>query len=479
MKADGDPASDFWRYAKEQWPTILLYLILSILILYRFQVYPSVVPNADALGYVEKGLGFRKEGFLADLGTLRTYGYPAIIYLYSFIAGLEPRSIALAAGIVQLTIYGLSVLWLGSRFYSLNITLAGAISIGLLLNPIIVALVGDVLTESISLIVVVLALAALINTGRARAFSGFVLWATFGAAVSSFSVMIRPVNLLVFLAWNCGVVVWVFFARRTSLQRTALVCCYICILIACAAAAWGPQYWYNLSLGYHTILPTTPLFDIQLKWGILLLKYATIVVDQHAEGLLFPNPWCVQSIADAHPLLWYLDHPLRGVVSIAGHLFGAFNFEYPFVYVYDLNPIYSVPTAGLMWLVIAIGLLHGTKSLRTYISSETFHAEHIAMAAMTVCLFLMVTALNGIITVENRYNMIPIAILSVLTVDFVLSHRTKIKAQGMPTVIFALCIAASGTVLSETIRSSAIKLSSNLESYPCIAPNVPKTARGT
>jgi hypothetical protein len=101
------------------------------------------------------------------------------------------------------------------------------------------------------------------------------------------------------------------------------------------------------------------------------------------------------------------------------------------------------------------------------------------MLAMTVCLFVMVTALNGIITVENRYNMIPIAILSVLTVDFVLSHRTKIDAQGMTTVIFALCIAAIGTVLSETIRSSAIKLSSNLEPYPCVAPNVPKAARGS
>jgi hypothetical protein len=41
----------------------------------RTQVYPSLVPSADALGYVEQAFAFRKLGVMSDFGTVRTYGY--------------------------------------------------------------------------------------------------------------------------------------------------------------------------------------------------------------------------------------------------------------------------------------------------------------------------------------------------------------------------------------------------------------------
>src|ERR1700758_4229725 len=190
-----------WQFSKQYWWVILLYLFLSAAILYRLQIFPSVVPNADALGYIQKGLIFRKSGLLTDFGTLRTYGYPAIVYLYSFVGGVDPLSIALVAGIVQLIIYGAAVLWLSSRISANNSAFGPAILVGLLLNPIVVSLVADVLTEGVSLILVVLPIIALTYAARAQGTTLAILWAAFGGALLNFSVMVRPINLLVLVSW--------------------------------------------------------------------------------------------------------------------------------------------------------------------------------------------------------------------------------------------------------------------------------------
>lgn len=86
------------------WPVALTYLVLSAAAVYRYQAWPSVIPSADAMSYVEHGLAFRQFGLLSNFGTVRTYGYPLLIYLYSFIAGFKPPTIALVAGAIQLTL---------------------------------------------------------------------------------------------------------------------------------------------------------------------------------------------------------------------------------------------------------------------------------------------------------------------------------------------------------------------------------------
>src|SRR5262249_16040689 len=174
------------------WPVVLAYLILSAAVLYRYQAWPSLVPSADAMSYVQHGLPFRHFGLMSNFGTLRTYGYPLLTYFYSFIAGFKPLSIALVAGALQLTLYRVAVLWLTARIARQSKTLARATAIGLLLNPILVAVVGDVLTHSPTLILVVVALVALINSARAQRTAAALLWAVIGAVLTNFSLMIRP-----------------------------------------------------------------------------------------------------------------------------------------------------------------------------------------------------------------------------------------------------------------------------------------------
>lgn len=446
------------------WPVVLAYLILSAAVLYRYQAWPSLVPSADAMSYVEHGLAFRQFGLMSNFGNLRTYGYPLLIFFYSFIAGFKPLSITLVAGALQLTLYGVAVLWLTARIARQSKTLARATAIGLLLNPILVAVVGDVLTEGPTLILVVLALVALINSARAQRTAAALLWAVIGAVLTNFSLMIRPANVFLILAWNFGLLISLYRPRQ-GIQQFPLLLGYCAAWLFSAAATWAPQYFYNAALGSPGILPAAPILGIQLKWGILLLKYATIVTGGHADGLLFPNPWCVPPVPDLHPWLWYFEHPTRGLATILGHLFAGFNFEYPFVYVYDLEPVYALPLPACTWMVIAVGLLYAITLLGSVSSARP---DRLAAIVMIGTLCVMVVTLNAVIAVENRFNLIPFAVLSVVAAQFVLADRQNI-ALRRSIVVVAVAVAVIGTMLSERMRGSALTWSADLAAYPCLA----------
>jgi hypothetical protein len=107
---------------------------------------------------VHHGLHFRQVVRFQGLDTIRTYGYPLVVFFYTFLAGFDPRSIP-GGGAAQLTIYGALALWLTRLVAVESPALARATRIGLLLNPVFSWLVGDVLTEGPSMILAVVALA--------------------------------------------------------------------------------------------------------------------------------------------------------------------------------------------------------------------------------------------------------------------------------------------------------------------------------
>jgi hypothetical protein len=309
---------------KWQWSIAALYALLSIAMLWRFQLYPSMVPNADALAYVSHGIFFRYGGLFRGLDNIRTYGYPLAIYFYTFIAGFDPRSIALVAGAAQLTLYGAAVLWLARLVAVESPAFARATLIGLLLNPILVGLVGDVLTEGPSLILAVLALVCLLQSVRARTVGHLLIWAALGAAASNFALMIRPGNLVLILAWNGALLLSLFLRKDVPRGHVALG--YAVVWLATAAAAWTPQFLHT-----GAVLPMFPLFDGMVKWGIIWIKFGTSV-NSAGEGhaLIYPNPWCIMP-GRAYPQSWrwFAEYPGHAVATMAAHLFSAFSFEQP------------------------------------------------------------------------------------------------------------------------------------------------------
>jgi hypothetical protein len=190
-------------------PVILvLYVSACAAVLLRLEKYPSVVERADARAYILFGHSFPS---LEPLGTLRTYGYPLLTSVYSHIGGgLDPLTCALVGGAVQLMLYGAAVCWLAAQFEG---RARLAIAAGLLLNPIILGLVGDALTEGPTLIIAVVLLVFLIKIDR---FPDYAFgWSIPGALLSNFALMIRPTNIVLILAWNVAIL----FALRASTRN--------------------------------------------------------------------------------------------------------------------------------------------------------------------------------------------------------------------------------------------------------------------
>ena len=421
-----------------QCPLIACYILLSTAIVWRYQLFPSTAEGTDASGYIGAALSFARWGFSTGLNS-KTYGYPLVVYLYSLLAGYSPTAIALTAGVSQVVVYAAATLWLASRVAVVDVRFGKAVAIGLL-NPVLVGMVADVLTEGLTATLTVLALVCLLNLTRASTAPRIVAWAALGAAATNFALMIRPANLVLIAAWNGACLFSLLFEREAMHRRATLLLVYVMVWLVSAAAAWAPQYLLT-----GNILPVG-LFDFGVQTGMLLTKYATFInTSGKPQGLLYPNPWCV------HPFIfngwwsWFIAYPGLALATITGHIFSAFSFEYLFTYVYDRDPVYSIPLAGAMWLVTAVGLFNGVRLL---VVTKT--PMPLPIIIMVSCLFVMTVGLNSLIAVENRYNMIPVAILSVLAAEYFLGC-------GKPRRLFisALCVAALATPLSEKLRATA------------------------
>ena len=168
------------------------------------------------------------------------------------------------------------------------------------------------LTDGIGVIIAVFTLICLLYASRATSGRATFIWATLGAAASNFSVMVRPSNMVLVVAWLCGRISLLFLRQRRALVWLGCAAAWA----TTAACIWAAQGLRNPQLG--------SLLESHLNWGIAFLKHAAIVNSDRAEPLFFPNPWCIDPLSG---WAWYLQHPYSGAATLAGHIVGAFNFE--------------------------------------------------------------------------------------------------------------------------------------------------------
>ena len=455
---------------RQLWAIFALYALLSIAALWRYQKFPSFAPGTDAWNYIEYGQIWRLHGFFAELGNVRTYGYPLFIYLISFLTGLDRPAIALVAGATQLALYGALVCVFANQISRAGgPVLAAAIAAGLLLNPMLIVLVSDVLTEGPSLILALCALLCLFNSARASTTGTALAWAAVGGLASNFALMVRPTNLTLVIAWNVGLAVSLIVPRTREVHRASLAAGYTGTWLATAAAVWAPQFAYNLSRGHFGIFPVAagPILEGQLKWGILFLRSGSLVrSDGLPWPLFFPNPWCVDPGAEYYLHLpwytWYLTHPWNGLATMAGHILSAFSFNYPFTYIYDQNAFYSLPAAVVTWAIAALGLLHGSRLLLRCRLAQP--PERAATVTAVGTLFLLGMGMLAFVTVENRFAAIPLAILSVLALHFLLTCQGKARWA----LALALLAAVLGAGFSEKQRRAAFEFPEKGLPYECV-----------
>ena len=156
----------------------------------RLWFFPTVSAGGDAWAYVKYALGFREHGFLSELGSVRTYGYPAFLYLVSFLAPPSGRGLWLYAGVVQYVLFVAATLWLAKLLSEHSPRFALAVLVGLLLNPFLLSIVVDCLSEGLLASVIVLLTALSVCATRSTSILGLLASLAAGALTSCFALMI-------------------------------------------------------------------------------------------------------------------------------------------------------------------------------------------------------------------------------------------------------------------------------------------------
>src|SRR4029077_4614956 len=132
------------------------------------------------------------------IGSIRPYGYPAFLYLVSFI---DINNIPLYAGLLQYGLFAGFSVCLSRQVRSLNTSLGFAILVGLLLNPFVISIVVDCFSEGLVIPIFVLLTSVAIAAGRTVSVSGLLSLLTLGALASSFAVVVRPAASPILVAW--------------------------------------------------------------------------------------------------------------------------------------------------------------------------------------------------------------------------------------------------------------------------------------
>jgi hypothetical protein len=425
-----------------------LAVLTAVALLARYQIYPSVVRGADAWGYQFYAFRFRQYGIFHDFGTIRTYGYPLFLYVLTYVSGFDGNRLSLVAGTVQFGLFLAATVWLASQVSHISRRLGLAILIGLLLNPLLVSLVTDALTEGLSVFLYVLLVALAFKFDGAK--SGRTGILALGAMVAAATLMVRPANLAVVLAWHLAVAATIA-RHKVRTERGALAAAAVSSLIAAAAFVWGPQVTYNLiSHGKASFLPVCELGGFQSAYSIIAWKYDTLVAGDAAGPWNYLNPLFRGHLNASSGWRWYLDHPIAGAATLAAHIFNAFSVTNLFTYIRDLNPPYSVLLRAVYWSLTVIGLLGVWRYARSVTRGGARYVEPTSGLAVTFLALslLLVTALNSISAVEVRFNVLPIGILSVVTIDRLLAYRSQAVQFSWPTVLvcsvlIVACVAGS------------------------------------
>jgi hypothetical protein len=437
-----------------QWQLLALgYVLICAAIAAHLYLYPSQV-HADASAYVDLALGMRARGLFGLFSALdpaRTYGYVWFLYFCSLLFGTGREALVWGAGILQAALYAAAVLSLAATIAHRSRPLAHATRIGLLFNPILMALVMDTMSESLTLIVAIVLLTVLLRCATAPTFARKRPWLIGGAAIASFALMIRPANLSLLAAWNVAVLPILFDATAKSTWRNLRS--YAVIVVAVSALVWAPQLVISArQFGHASIYPAS-LGDFQITMGLKLVKYATKVGADHvAAGLPYPNPWLTELPATPS-WRWYFSDPVKGALTAASHVFNALNYDHPFVYIYDASLPWSIPLAFICWMIYALAVADAAIGLGRWRDLRFAVPEFAPGALFLTTMTAATLATVSISAVESRFSTLIFAIAGVLACHCALRINGLSGPQRSRIAVAAVVVGVFGVLVSEWMKS--------------------------
>ena len=253
---------------------------------------------------------------------------------------------------LQFLAYCGAALFLRRALAPVSVTASRVVFCALLLDYYALIYAPESLTESLSLTLLVLAAGCWVTLWRA----GLAPWPLIaGSVVVGFAFMVRPANAFMIAVWVLGVALLVR-RERPPLVKTA----FHCALVALAVALPMLPQIRNNAIHYAKVSPTVAaeIGVLQQAMGVRYLKYATAQPPVPEAPVHYDNPWYEgTAIDEASPWSWYVDHPLRGVATLALHTFNLTDQDLLFTYSRDLTPWYRIPLGIVNHGIVALGLL--------------------------------------------------------------------------------------------------------------------------
>ncbi len=423
--------------AEPKLPVMIGSLILAVALSTFFYVHAVTYPPCcDALQYVEMARYYEANGLspYAPHADVRTFGYPWFLSMVSRAAGAVGMPLRAAVFVAQLAMYFGFALFLRRRLSMLFGPGAGAaVFYGLTFNVLLFPYLALSLTDGFSVILLLGAGCLLIGVStddrpRMLAFRSVLLGLLVG-----FAVVVRPANL-----WFVSLIVigalLVLRKRglapgRPGVRASLSALLFVAIAAIAGLAATLPQSAVNWARARQaTPLPIYDLKTKQVEAGLRNIKYATSMVGG-AKGLFYRNPLFPESKA-RHGIEWYVHEPLRGAATLALRMFGGFDFDYLFPYIYDLRPSYRPLLFVISQLIVFFGLggvvmlawpALAQRVLGALAADRFCWKAPIGAGQVFIPVFVAWAAIYGVSAIENRFALpmitllMPVAVAAIST----------------------------------------------------------------
>jgi hypothetical protein len=416
-------------------------LALGMVLLYALSLYfhdyqRASVSFYDAAHYrhlAEQILQFGLDDFNQEL---RTFGYPWLLSLVVGPAAALGLPIGLSVCLVQTTLYFAVVLVVAERV-ALGARSRVVLYLALCGNILLIPYLGITLTDGVFTTIALLVLVLMTTTEAKTA-----PFPTVAAVLllTGFAVVIRPAALWLAVP----VAVWSGLGlTRESWRRflPALVLGLVPLAV---------QIRLNLiHHGVFSFLPTLNIGQLQIKWGIKSLKYATVMGQAKPRDFYRTPSWIDVSDAEAG-LGWYAAHPLDAAMLLGIKFFGGFDWEYLLPYPQEPTPlswVLSLGTYSVLYWGLVGAVLHAATGRVPALGSRFLPAA----AVLAWVAFTLPTA------IEQRFTLpILVYLLVVVTCLFdrraAFSRRTQGWLVGGHVLFLAVALAIAGLVRAQQVR---------------------------
>jgi hypothetical protein len=388
--------------------------------------YPGVI--FDAFHYYALSSIVSLEGLWNFSSRIRTYGYPLFVAAATGFSDPPPevaRQIVAVAQVALLLAASFYAARVAERVFRASAFFSGTYAL-MALNPITLIRATELLSDSLSSVLVGLSLFVSLGEGKARR------RAVLAFLAAGASAAVRPVNLVILPALA---LLWILRARlygeRRELSRS------LALGALCVALVLLPQLHGNVKAwDAWTPLLIERLYGSQAAWGTAILKYATVVVPGREPELVYPNPMRPEGVWS--PGQFLREKPLGYLKTLGAHGFALVDHDFPFSYVTGPPPPWRWPLALANYAFLFLSVF----GLAVLLRDRTTRASPAGLYAAGAALYaLALVAVYLPVAVESRFSLPLYVILPPAAVHAVLWISRKRSGT-----ILAIAIAGGGFI---------------------------------